>query len=370
MPVSLKDCFDLAGYVTTCGSRFYAENDPPADARLLDGQRRLKASGARLVGKTHLHPLAFGITGENPDYGDCVQPDDATRLTGGSSSGAAASVQEGSALFAIGTDTGGSIRVPAALCGLAGYRASIDLGGQTDDIWQGGVHLAPSFDTIGFLFRDLRDGPALAEAVFGVGQSQNLIDAPPRIATVGEGFVEDCDGIVRAGYREAQAQARHLSGSALVEIDTDWWAESREIFAGIQAHEAARIQRAKLAGRAGFSVFERSIAERLAWGESLPLEHISALRVRHARFRERMDRIFEAADFLLLPCAPVCALMAGADHAEARPRILRYTTPVSLAGMPAVALPFPGGAGMQLVAPRGRDAQLLAFAARFHQAGC
>ena len=86
---------------------------------------QLRAAGAVIVGKTHLHPLAYGITGENPEFGDCVQPRDSGALTGGSSSGAAASVQEGSAVAAIGTDTGGSIRAPAALCGLAGYRATL-----------------------------------------------------------------------------------------------------------------------------------------------------------------------------------------------------------------------------------------------------
>ncbi len=84
---------------------------------------QLRAAGAVIVGKTHLHPLAYGITGENPEFGDCVQPRDSGALTGGSSSGAVASVQEGSAVAAIGTDTGGSVRAPAALGGLAGYRA-------------------------------------------------------------------------------------------------------------------------------------------------------------------------------------------------------------------------------------------------------
>ena len=109
-----------------------------------------------ITGKTHLHPLAYGITGENPEFGDCLQPGDDGALTGGSSSGACASVMEGSAVAAIGTDTGGSIRVPAALCGLAGYRASLGRGD-----WRGAAHLAPSFDTMGWLFRDLEEAPLL-----------------------------------------------------------------------------------------------------------------------------------------------------------------------------------------------------------------
>src|SRR5580698_124768 len=126
VPISIKDCFDVVRFPTTLGSRYYAERNGVArdDSAAV---ARLRSQGAIIIGKTHMHPLAYGITGENPDYGDCVQPRDARRLTGGSSSGAAASVQEQSALAAIGTDTGGSVRVPAALCGLAGYRASVEL---------------------------------------------------------------------------------------------------------------------------------------------------------------------------------------------------------------------------------------------------
>src|SRR5271156_1108077 len=163
VPVSIKDCFDVAGFPTTLGSRFYAARNGVAreDSAVA---ARLRSQGAIIIGKTHMHPLAYGITGENPDYGDCAQPRDPQRLTGGSSSGAAASVQERSALAAIGTDTGGSVRVPAALCGLAGYRASVELAHRSG-LWRAGVHLAPTFDTLGWLFQDLRDAPLLAEAL-------------------------------------------------------------------------------------------------------------------------------------------------------------------------------------------------------------
>jgi Asp-tRNA(Asn)/Glu-tRNA(Gln) amidotransferase A subunit family amidase len=153
IPISIKDCFDIAGTITTCGARFYEQHNPPAPKNSWVAQRVLDC-GAILTGKTHLHQLAYGVTGENPDYGDCLQPRNPTLLTGGSSSGAAASVQEGSALAAIGTDTGGSIRIPSALCGLAGYRASHAIARGKDredreDHWSGGYHLAQTFDTIG-----------------------------------------------------------------------------------------------------------------------------------------------------------------------------------------------------------------------------
>ena len=188
VPVAIKDCFDVAGYPTTCGSHFYAEKNgiARADSTVT---ARLRAAGAVIMGKTNLHQLAYGITGENSEYGDCLQPKHPQLLTGGSSSGSAASVQEGSAVAAIGTDTGGSIRVPAALCGLAGYRSSLGLGGA--EMWEGGIHLAVSFDTIGWLFRDLRDGPALGAALFGLEPA-----AAPQgvtIAVVGESFLHDCE---------------------------------------------------------------------------------------------------------------------------------------------------------------------------------
>ncbi|MFZ0882073.1 MAG: amidase, partial [Candidatus Acidiferrales bacterium] len=196
-PIALKDCFDLAGYPTTGGSRFYADRNGIARE---DGAvaTRLRALGATIIGKTHLHQLAYGITGENPDYGDCVQPDDAHRLTGGSSSGSAASVQEGSAVAAIGTDTGGSVRAPAALCGLAGYRASIELAHQLG-LWRGGMPLAPSFDTLGWLFRDLRDAPLLGGALFGLSVPL-AAETNVRIGCVADDFLQDCEPIVLAGF--------------------------------------------------------------------------------------------------------------------------------------------------------------------------
>jgi Asp-tRNA(Asn)/Glu-tRNA(Gln) amidotransferase A subunit family amidase len=357
LPISLKDCFDLAGFPTSCGSRFYAEQSGIVHADSA-AATRLRSQGAGIVGKTNLHPLAYGITGENPEYGDCIQPRDAARLTGGSSSGAAASVQEGSAMAAIGTDTGGSIRVPAALCGLAGYRASIELAHQRG-LWRGGVHLAQSFDTLGWLFRDLRDAPLLAEALFGL-RVPATAELRVRIASVSGDFLRDCEPGVLEGFSEWKKRLGER-GATLTEIEVPWWDEAMEIFGPIQAHEAAAIHTLKTGG--DFSHFERSIAERLAWGASITQAEVERLRSRHAAFRARMDALLGAYDYLVVPCAPVSRLEVGADHSGARGKILRYTTPVSLAGMPVVALPVGDGAGVQLVAARGADARLVAYAA-------
>jgi Asp-tRNA(Asn)/Glu-tRNA(Gln) amidotransferase A subunit family amidase len=352
VPVSVKDCFDLAGSPTSCGTHLYRDLNGIAtqDSWLVE---RLRAAGAVITGKTHLHPLAYGITGENPDYGDCLQPRDATALTGGSSSGAAASVQEGSCIFAIGTDTGGSVRSPAALCGLVGYRASIAQGD-----WRGGTHLAPSFDTMGCLFRDLQDAPLLADlfAPVELATIEPATSTPfTSFAMVDDAFLHDCDPKI-VECLHATARALESLGLTATRIETDWWADSYEIFAPIQAFEAAKIH----AGH--FAQIEPSLRERLQWGASLGPFEIAALRGRHLEFRKRMNALLAEHQLLLMPTAPLATLLAGADHSQTRAKMLRYTTPLSLSGSPVVNVPCASG-GMQIAAAHGQDAALLEFVA-------
>jgi Asp-tRNA(Asn)/Glu-tRNA(Gln) amidotransferase A subunit family amidase len=356
LPISVKDCFDLAGAPTSCGVRFYRDLNgiAPRDSWLV---RRLRVAGAVITGKTHLHPLAYGITGENSEFGDCLQPGNPTALTGGSSSGAAASVLEGSAVAAIGTDTGGSIRVPAALCGLAGYRASHGRGD-----WRGAAHLAESFDTMGVIFRDLEDAPLLASLFARLATSPYVPAAPfpissfKRIAIIDESFLHDCEPEIGAGFHATVHELESLSLQASI-INVDWWTDSFDIFAPIQAWEAARIH----AGH--FDQIDPSIRQRLEWGARITPNEIAALRKRHADFRSRVDELLATHDLLLMPAAPVARLAAGEDHRQTRGRLLRYTTPFSLAGVPVVTIPCAHG-GMQLAAARGNDEALLQFAAR------
>ncbi|HZB87176.1 MAG TPA: amidase [Terracidiphilus sp.] len=347
LPVSVKDCFDLAGAPTTCGVRFYRDLNGAAtrDSWLVE---HLRAAGAVITGKTHLHPLAYGITGENPEFGDCVQPGNPGALTGGSSSGAAASVLEGSAVAAIGTDTGGSVRAPAALCGLVGYRASLGRGD-----WRGAGHLAQSFDTLGWLFRDLEDAPLLG-SVFAPEQVEAR--APfTRFAVIDASLLHDCEPEIIDALHAAAAELEQC-GLARATFDATWWADSFEIFAPIQAWEAARIH----AGH--FGHFQPAIRERLEGGARITDAEIAALRARHAEFRARVDAMLDEHQLLLMPATPVRQFTAGADHSQARARALRYTSPFSLAGVPVVTVPCAVG-GMQLAAARGADETLLQLVA-------
>ena len=268
---------------------------------------------------------------------------------GGSSSGAVASVQEGSAVAAIGTDTGGSVRAPAALGGLAGYRATIGRGD-----WRGGAHLSVNFDTMGWLFRDLEDAPLLA-APFAPGEPARATDFG-RFAFVDDGFLHDCEPEVMEGFRGVIGDLQAL-GLEAERIDPDWWSSAVDVFAPLQASEAALLH----AGH--FDRCEPSIRDRLKWGASFSTEQVAELRQRHAEFRARMDELFAAHQLILLPCTPVARLVAGADHSQTRSRLLRYTAPFSMAGVPAVAIPCARG-GMQLAAARESDESLLALAAR------
>jgi len=355
VPVSLKDCFDLRGYVTTCGSKALGDSRAPAtaDSAVADGLRK---SGAIITGKTHLHQLAYGITGENSDFGACVQPDNEKLLTGGSTSGGAASVQEGSAMAAIGTDTGGSIRVPAALCGLAGFRASIATATANGlDLWQGGEHLAPSFDTIGWIYRDLADGPLLGAALFGLAEVTTSSIEGLRVGLPDESFLYDCEPEVVATLG-AWASTLRSRGAEIGRFDTTMWNDAKDIFVPIQASEAAALHPEPR------DIFEPVIAERLRWGASRTSDELRALQRRLVAFRQESEKRLQSFDFLLLPNSPIAELQAGADHSATRATILRYTMPVSLLGRPAVTLQSRRGAP-QLVGKPGADSELLALSA-------
>lgn len=348
VPISVKDCFDLAGAPTSCGVKFYSDlNGIAAEDSWLVG--RLRAAGAVITGKTHLHPLAYGITGENPEFGDCRQPGNPDALTGGSSSGAAASILEGSAVGAIGTDTGGSIRAPAALCGLVGYRATHGRGD-----WCGGGHLAQTFDTMGWLFRDLEDAPLLANVLAPEDAAPQRV--PTQFAVIDASFLDDCEPEIAAAMHLMARELEEL-GLERTTFDASSWADSFEIYVPIQAWEAARIH----AGH--FAEFPAPLPERLEGGARITDAEIAAMRKRHEDFRARIDELLATHELLLMPASPVTRLPFGADHTKTRPRILRYTTPFSLAQVPVVTIPATAG-GMQLAAARGGDEALVALAAR------
>ena len=234
---------------------------------------------------------------------------------------------------------------------------------------------------MGWLFRDLEDGPTLGSILSPVPVSNNEfsdIGLPlnkfKRFAIIDDSFYHDCEPEIVASLYDTLGELESLRLISITSlrghdpkfetiqlqssaVNVDWWADAFQIFAPIQAWEAARIH----AGH--FDHIEPSIRERLEWGARITPDEITVLRQRHQAFRQRMDELLAEYDLLLLPAAPVSVLPAGADHSQTRGRLLRYTTPFSLAGVPVVTIPCKHG-GMQLAAARGNDEALLQLAAQ------
>ena len=222
-------------------------------------------------------------------------------------------------------------------------------------LWEGGEHLAESFDTIGWLYRDAMDGPALGVALFGLAVAEAEVEGL-KVGVPAARFMEDCEAEVMETLEGWIAVLRGM-GADVRRFDGEMWRGAMEIFAPIQASEAAKLHPEPRDG------FETAIAERLRWGASLGEAEVMELRLRLAEFRRVTEERLRGFDVVLMPCTPTAVLQAGEDQSGARGRILRYTTPVSLMGWPAVTLP--GGRGApQLVGKAGEDARLLGLSAK------
>jgi len=338
VPYFLKDLFDLAGYPTRAGSSFLADVRPvpTGDAALVQA---LRAVGAVCAGKTHLHEFAYGVTGENPHYGNCEHPHFPGRTTGGSSSGSAAVVAAGIVPFAIGTDTGGSVRTPAAFCGLYGFRMTPGHAWIAD-----AFPLAPSCDTAGWLTRTPADLLELNGALLGLGTSRR----EPRGCYLEIG---ELDSDVAAACRQAAARlcapADHATHGQL----TDAFEGAALAYLVLTSAEAARAHAGWLdTHRAQYSptVWER-IDRGRHWSES---ESVAA--EVHRRFiRHTLTSYFLTFDFLVLPSTPCAALTPAECDQSHRERVLTLSAPASLAGLPvlSVPVPLPSGltAGLQVI---------------------
>ncbi len=346
MRLAVKDCIDIAGEITTAGSPIVAERAAPAsvDAECLAGAR---AAGARIVGKTNLHELCFGASGVNPWYGTPENPLDARHVPGGSSSGSAVAVATGEADVAYGTDTAGSIRNPAAHCGVVGLKTTwgrIGLGG----VWP----LGPSMDTIG----------PLATTVAGIETGMALLEpgfvrAPEAPRRLGRFRLEGAEPVIDAAVDAALS----ATGVEIVEVVLDGWAAATEAAVTVLLAEALESDRWIADGhldRIGADVRERFLRALQFAPDALP----AALAVRE-RWRSELDRVFQTVDLVALPASLQFAA-----------RIDQYPVPpngaalaVSLAGIPAIAQPLPTDghhlkASLQLIGPDGSEDRLITAA--------
>jgi Asp-tRNA(Asn)/Glu-tRNA(Gln) amidotransferase A subunit family amidase len=318
--VAVKDLVDVAGMVTTAGGIILPNEAAPRDAPVIE---MIRARGCLVVGKTNLHEFAFGVTSVNPHYGAVLNPHDPSRVAGGSSGGSAVAVAAGMCDWAIGTDTGGSIRIPASLCGVVGFKpalGSIDVTGV--------VPLAWSLDTIGPIGPDVA---AAAKAYTMMSNEPVSLEpvARPRIA-VPRGWVAGLDVPTAAAWR--------LVSSGLPEVD---FVDRDQLF------------------RVGLTILlVQAATYHRRWVEQFPekygsdvLAHLNRglaiLGVDLVQATRDQPRLIAAAgdamegvDALLLPATAIVAPLVGAGD-EVREPLARFTRPFNTTGQPVVALPAP-----------------------------
>ena len=355
-----KDLFDVAGRPTGCGNPTWAATHDAAEADAAAVAACLGA-GATLRGKTHTDELAYSLMGVNAHYGTPVNAAAPERLPGGSSSGSAAAVAAGLVDFALGSDTGGSVRLPASFCGLYGLRPThgrVDVAGM--------AALAPSFDVVGWFAPDIWRLSAVAEVLDSA--------APPPVARPRLLFAEDAWGLVGADVRAALRPSRDCLTGILGPAErvrfcdgplSDW----REVFRICQGAEAWAVHGAWIS--ANTPVFGPGVAERFAAASRITLDEATAAKARRDALSRRLVDLLGDDGIVVLPTAPGPAPRRDAAAAELdsyRASALTLLCPAGLAGLPQLNIPAARlqGAplGLSLLGPAGAERTLLQIAAQ------
>jgi aspartyl-tRNA(Asn)/glutamyl-tRNA(Gln) amidotransferase subunit A len=365
--VSIKDLFDVAGEVTRAGSKVFAEEGKPAaaDAPVV---RRLRAGGAVIIAKTNMSEFAYTGIGANPHFGTPGNPADRKRVPGGSSSGAAVAAADGMCEIAIGTDTGGSCRIPGALCGIVGYKPS-----QQRIPTQGAFPLSYGIDSIGPIARSV-EACARADAVMANETYVPLEPVP--LAGLRIGVAEDyplanLDETVDLKFSDAVARLNkagaHISEEKLALLDEMAQVNSK---GGVQPAEAFAIHRDLLSRRA--DAMDPNVSVRLERARNISAaDYIDMVRER-ARLIRMMDIRIADVDVLAWPTTPMVAptmqeVAAPDEFARKNAMLLRNTVIVNFFDLCAISVPIPRGsglpAGFMLVARNGQDQRLFRIAA-------
>lgn len=378
IPMAVKDLFDMAGIRTTAGSKFFSDHISETDAFVVE---KLKQAGAILLGKTNTHEVALGVTGNNPHYGTARNPWDSARIPGGSSSGSAIAVATGMALAALGTDTGGSIRIPASLCGIVGFKPThgrISLRGVFPLSW--------NLDHAGPLTKSVRDAalilqvisvydpidPASIKMLTGDYLGHLIDDMEGRKIALGIGdYISAADPEVVGAVCEA-ARVFESMGCRVQEVNVDWMRDAALANKTMTQSDGAAVHRDRLKEHP--EMFGEDVRRRLEDGaKTTSTDYILARRTQ-TEVQKRCEQFFESHDVLLTPTTPIAApTIEGHDAVEQAGRLTRFTAPFNLAGLPALSVPcgftkegLP--IGMQIVSRAWADAKALNAGYAFEQA--
>jgi aspartyl-tRNA(Asn)/glutamyl-tRNA(Gln) amidotransferase subunit A len=354
IPYALKDLFATRGIRTTCGSKIFADRIPDYDSEVY---KKLADAGAVLMGKTGMHEFAYGITNDNPHFGPVRNPHDPNRVSGGSSGGSGAAVAADLVFFAMGTDTGGSIRVPASWCGCVGLKPTYGL------VSRSGVFpLGLSLDHVGPLTRTVRDAELVMNIIARNETAANETgakrQAPPPIPALRIGvpenfFNERLAPEVSAAFDRA-LKAAETAGYRLVPISVPDPAEINTIGRVILLCEAAAILKPGLDRRDDFGADVLALVDQ---GLSVPAtDYIDARQLRRF-YRKRWVKLWDWVDFILTPTTPIPAPLIGqtmVGNEDVRLAATRFVRPFNVLGIPALSIPFPTSVlpvGIQIVGP-------------------
>jgi amidase len=355
-----KDIFDIAGHVTGCGNPAWLASHRPA-AHTSPAVTALLQAGADLVGKTHTNELAFSVTGENAHYGTPVNVNAPGRVPGGSSSGSAAAVAAGLCDLALGSDTGGSVRIPASFCGVYGLRPThgrIPL----DHV----MPLAPSFDTVGWF---TRDGGLLARAGEVLLPGYRAPEALPPLLIAADAF-EFCGAAVSDALAPALDRIRGLLGAgAEVRLSEEGPAHWLHTFRILQGHEVWRSHGEWVSSHD--PQFGPGVRERFDASAQITDAEAGEADAARQVLRTRIHGLLTDGAVVCLPTAPCIAPKCGAPEPEmdaVRQRVISLTSQAGLSGCPQVTLPLGTldgcPLGISLMAAPGGDEVLLDLAAR------
>ena len=372
IPIAVKDLFETRGVRTTAGARFFADHIPAADAVAV---QKLKEAGAVIMGKTNTHEIALGVTTVNPHYGTTHNPWDPARIPGGSSGGSAVAVAAGMALGALGTDTGGSIRIPASLCGVVGLKPTY---GRVSV--RGVFPLSWNLDHVGPLARRVRDAAWMLQALAGYDPEDPFSADEPvddyllhieagvrgwRLALGAGDYVERSDAEVLQAVETAGALLRQ-GGAQVEKVDVSFLQEAAAANSLMTPADGAAFHRDRLAEHPDW--FGPDVRRRLETGRAFTSTEYILARKTQSEMKHRLGRFFLEYDALLLPATAIPAPpIAGQDAVEQAARLTRFTAPFNLTGLPAISLPcgftrqgLP--IGLQIICGAWQEASLLRLA--------